>query len=173
MEWYYTTGDGQQVGPVVESEIQNMFSQGIIKPSDMVWQEGMAEWTPISQVPQLSGYAPSTSAPSATPVTPAQQPAVQQAPLPPPQETYGGGPAGEQPIPTYLSWSVVVLLLCFWPTAIPAIIAASNVNKAIERGDIAAAKAASAKAKKWCWISFGIGFVWITLAAIGAVAEAM
>ena len=173
MEWYYLTSDGQQEGPVVESEIQNMFSQGIIKPSDLVWQEGMAEWTPISQVPQLSGYAPPTSAPAATTVTPAQQPAVQPAPLPPTQGTFDGGPAGGQPIPTYLSTSIVVLICCFWPTAIPAIIAATNVNKALGRGDIEAAKAASAKAKMWCWISFGIGLGLGILIIIGNLAGEM
>ena len=170
MEWYYLTSDGQQEGPVPESEIQNMFSQGIIKPSDLVWQEGMAEWTPISQVPQLSGYAPPTSAPAATTVTPAQQPALQPAPLPPTQRTYGGGPAGEQPIPTYFLTSILAFILAFFPTAIPAIIAASNVDKAIGRGDIEAAKAASAKAKMWCWISFGIALLFWFLIFIANLA---
>ena len=169
MEWYYLTSDGQQAGPVPESEIQNMFKQGIIKPDVLVWQEGMAEWTSISQVPQLSGDAPSTRAITAAPVNPAQQTAVQPAPLPPTQGTYGGGPAVEQPIPTYFSTSILVLFL-FWPTAIPAIIAASNVKTAILRGDMDAAKAASAKAKMWCWISFGIGMGFAFIIIIGNLA---
>lgn len=173
LEWYYLTSDRQQAGPFAESEIQNMFKQGIIKPDVLVWQEGMAEWTSISQVPQLSGYAPSTSAPPAAPVTPAQQTVVQRAPLPPTQGAYGGGPAGGQPIPTYFSTSIVVLIFCFWPTAIPAIIAANNVSKAIGRGDIEAAKAASAKAKMWCWISFGIPMGFALIIIISNLAWAM
>ncbi len=86
------------------------------------------------------------------------------------QEWHGNGaqqgPPHMQPlrgpvprIPDYLGWSIAVLLLCFWPTAIAAIVNATRVNKRLALGDIAGAQEASRRAKMWCWISFGIAVI--------------
>ncbi|WP_372808874.1 CD225/dispanin family protein [Pontiella sp.] len=62
-------------------------------------------------------------------------------------------------IPNYLWQSIVVTILCCLPVGIPAIIFASKVNGLVIAGQIEEAKAASDKAKMWCWISFGLGIV--------------
>ena len=62
-------------------------------------------------------------------------------------------------VPNYLGWAIAVLVLCFWPTGIPAVVYASQVNNKLVRGDIAGAQDSSHKAKMWCWISFGIAIV--------------
>jgi uncharacterized RDD family membrane protein YckC len=49
MNWYYAK-DGQQVGPVGESEWTQLLSLGTITPSTLVWREGMANWQPFSEV---------------------------------------------------------------------------------------------------------------------------
>lgn len=72
---------------------------------------------------------------------------------------YGGYP---QRVPNYLVWALLSLLCC-WPLSIFAIVYAAQVNGKVSSGDIAGAIEASNKAKMWCWISFGVGFVVQTL----------
>jgi uncharacterized RDD family membrane protein YckC len=49
MNWYYAK-DGQQVGPVSESEWAQLLSLGTVTPGTLVWREGMANWQPLSEV---------------------------------------------------------------------------------------------------------------------------
>jgi hypothetical protein len=43
MTWYYALG-GQQLGPVAETELREMFRNGRINRDTLVWREGMADW---------------------------------------------------------------------------------------------------------------------------------
>jgi len=81
-------------------------------------------------------------------------------------DRYGAGDRyGTVPhIPSYLGWAIVVLIFCFWPTGIAAVVYASQVDNRLAMGDIAGARASSRKARMWCWITFGIG---IALYVIG------
>ncbi len=45
--WYYTT-DGQQLGPVSNTALREMAARGQLKPTDLVWHEGMSQWLPAS-----------------------------------------------------------------------------------------------------------------------------
>jgi hypothetical protein len=51
-QWYYSQG-GQQLGPVSEAQLQQMKATGQVGPTDLVWSEGMIDWLPAGQVPQL------------------------------------------------------------------------------------------------------------------------
>jgi hypothetical protein len=87
---------------------------------------------------------------------------------------YGGGqPPYGTPIPNYLWQSIVVTILCFWPTGIPAIVNASRVQSRQAMGDIQGALDASKKAKTWTIVSLVVGLVviaiWIALLASGAM----
>jgi len=42
-EWYYTTNK-QQMGPVSWEELVDLARNGLIKASDKVWTDGMADW---------------------------------------------------------------------------------------------------------------------------------
>lgn len=42
-DWYYTTNK-QQMGPVSWDELKQLADRGLLKPHDMVWTDGMAEW---------------------------------------------------------------------------------------------------------------------------------
>lgn len=65
-------------------------------------------------------------------------------------------------IPSYMAWAIAVLILCFWPTGIVAVVYASRVIERLALGDIPGAQEASRKAKMWCWITFAIGIVaWV------------
>lgn len=90
-------------------------------------------------------------------------PEAAQSYTPPPASTsYAeASPVGEQ-IPNYLVQSIVVTLCCCFPLGAVAIIFAAQVNSKLAQGDIAGARDASAKAKMFCWIFFGLGVVtWI------------
>jgi len=44
IEWFYAKGD-KHSGPVNSVELKRLATAGEIKPDDLVWREGMAEWT--------------------------------------------------------------------------------------------------------------------------------
>ncbi len=88
-EWYYASG-GQQLGPVNTEELRAALRDGNVKPSDLVWKEGMPDWAPAATVSVLkSAQAPApqpkprpqatTSAPQriGSDPQPAPQPQVQ------------------------------------------------------------------------------------------------
>jgi hypothetical protein len=70
-----------------------------------------------------------------------------------------GAPPPVESIPNYLVQSILVTLCCCLPFGIVAIIFASQVNSKLAAGDVAGAREASANARKWCWIAFGVGIV--------------
>jgi hypothetical protein len=73
-------------------------------------------------------------------------------------------------IPNYLGWAIAVLILCFWPTGIAAVVYAVKVNNKLALGDIAAAQEASRKAKMWCWVSFIVAVAALVIGILVAVA---
>jgi hypothetical protein len=42
-EWYYTTNNEQR-GPVSWEKLEQLAASGRLKPSDMVWKDGMVDW---------------------------------------------------------------------------------------------------------------------------------
>ncbi|GAB6195492.1 CD225/dispanin family protein [Lysobacter xanthus] len=108
-------------------------------------------------------------------------PPIQPPPAPMPPQ------AGGAPIPNYMVWSIIAtilgLCLCCFVGAIPGIVAivfASKVNGALDRGDFAEAKRASDTAKLWCWITTGLIIVgllmniaWIATGGMAQYAEMM
>jgi len=110
---------------------------------------------------------------------PSAPPSSHTPPRPPGGGSYGAPPAGE-PIPNYLVQSIIVTLCCCLPLGVVAIIFAAQVNSKLAAGDLAGARDASAKAKMFCWIAFGIGIVacviWMAtggLAVLQAYRESM
>lgn len=49
MEWYYAL-NGQQTGPVDETEFNRLINTGIIQSTTLVWHAGLAEWQPLAKV---------------------------------------------------------------------------------------------------------------------------
>lgn len=100
----------------------------------------------------------STTPHSYTPPPPPSSQSSYTPPRPP-----GGGSFGAPPpagsIPNYLVQSIIVTLCCCLPLGVVAIIFAMQVNSKLAVGDIAGAREASAKAKMFCWIAFGLGLV--------------
>lgn len=68
-EWYYAQQE-QQLGPVPLSQLQRMIADGTLNPAtDLVWQQGMADWLPAAQVPAVMSKAPLADESSSTDLT--------------------------------------------------------------------------------------------------------
>jgi uncharacterized protein (TIGR00266 family) len=71
IEWFYAQ-NGQQYGPVTTQELQAMAADGRLSPTDPVWKEGLADWTPAARVQGLF-QKKGTQALSAAPPPPVQR----------------------------------------------------------------------------------------------------
>lgn len=47
MQWYYVD-NGQQAGPVEETEFPNLIQQGRLRADTLIWRDGMANWEPFN-----------------------------------------------------------------------------------------------------------------------------
>lgn len=159
MSWYYSK-NGTQLGPVAEEELSAKMQSGEVGASDLIWQEGMSDWKPASQVPTFQGRV-SLSAP------PFPQGNVQMA-QPPVMS-----PGQYQKIPNYLWQSIVATIMCCLPFGVVGIVYAAKVDGLVAQGDIPGAQAAAKSAKMWTNISV-ISWVAVAILAIlaGAISEA-
>ena len=51
---WHVVVDGEQVGPLTESEIKDRLRQGKVNSDTLVWKEGFGDWTQFSAVPELT-----------------------------------------------------------------------------------------------------------------------
>jgi len=58
MKWYYAAA-GNQVGPIDETELNRLVTQGTVRADTLVWHEGLASWQPLGVV---RGMAPAMAA---------------------------------------------------------------------------------------------------------------
>ena len=66
---------------------------------------------------------------------------------------------GKPEVPNYLTASILCMLFCCLPGGIRALVYAVEVNSKWSAGDFRGARIASKCARKWCWISFGVGLL--------------
>lgn len=162
-EWYYARNNQQQ-GPVAVQLLQDMARSGQLQPTDLVWQQGMPNWIPASQVPQLFAAQPAPA--YAAPIQHEQYGGY----YPPQPQRY----AMETPS-TYLAQAILVTVFCCQPLGIVAIVYAAQVNSKLTAGDYVGAADSSAKARIWCWVAFGAPLVaaagFFLLAMLGAAME--
>lgn len=71
------------------------------------------------------------------------------------------GPPTPVNIPNYLVQSILVTVFCCIPFGIAAIIYSAQVNSKAIAGDITGAMESAQKAKKWGWIAFACGAVYV------------
>jgi hypothetical protein len=128
--------DQKEYGPVSADELRSWIREGRVNAQTLLQAEGQTDWRPLSSYPEFANVA--------APV-PSGAPMMQGAP-------------GEK-IPNYLVQAILVTLCCCLPGGIAAIVYAAQVNTKQAAGDINGALIASQNAKKWCWISFGVGIV--------------
>lgn len=85
---------------------------------------------------------------------------------PPPPSYQGGYGTAPVNVPNYLVQSILVTLCCCLPLGIVAIVFAAQVNGKLAAGDVAGAMKASANARLWCWLAFGIGLAIIIISGV-------
>jgi TM2 domain-containing membrane protein YozV len=53
-EWYYSA-DGDRQGPITAAELKKLAEAGTLKATDLVWKDGMADWTQAKTIKGLFG----------------------------------------------------------------------------------------------------------------------
>lgn len=181
---YWIIVDKRHAGPYTAEQLVNAG----LRDDTLVWCEGLAEWTPATQIAELAAMMrmrDNTAAedrPAETEATePAEQPQAETqpathtaAPEPPrqPQPEYRQqayeprqqAPAAyvtpDEPCPpAYIAWSVIATLMCCTIVGIPAIIFSSMTKSAWYRGDIAKAKRYSELAQWFIILAITLGVV--------------
>ncbi len=51
-EWYYSEGD-ERKGPVPKETLVDLIREGTVKPSELVWTEGMSDWQPVNTIAEF------------------------------------------------------------------------------------------------------------------------
>jgi len=59
MKQWYLYSEGQQRGPVSDTEMRTLMAQGRVEPTDLVWAEGMPDWVPVQNSELMGGAASS------------------------------------------------------------------------------------------------------------------
>jgi Zn-dependent protease len=54
----YITRNGKQLGPYTVTEAQNLVLSGDLIDTDLAWQEGLANWIPLNQIPGFKFVPP-------------------------------------------------------------------------------------------------------------------
>jgi hypothetical protein len=67
MSSYWLARNGQKYGPYPLEQLQQMAATGQVASSDSVWQEGMPNWVPLTQVVSVPAAANISQTPSFTP----------------------------------------------------------------------------------------------------------
>jgi hypothetical protein len=52
-KWYYIDADGEEIGPVSNSQLKQLAETAVLKRQTLVWSEGMSEW---AQAGRFSGF---------------------------------------------------------------------------------------------------------------------
>src|SRR5919109_1039614 len=68
-QWFMAIG-GHQVGPVSQDDVITNLRNGTIDGNTLVFAEGLKNWTPLKDVPQLASYLPGNSAAKAAATPP-------------------------------------------------------------------------------------------------------
>ncbi len=96
MNWFYAKNGAQQ-GPLPTEELKTRIAMGEVSPTDLAWCEGMADWTPVGEIPQLKIEAPvREDAPPPVAAAPSPyQPPVSPAASPSPAQMIPGQPPSQ------------------------------------------------------------------------------
>lgn len=154
---YWIILNGVKLGPLPYDDIVRLAS----RPDVPVWREGLDNWYSVSTLPEFSALftAPHYAMPS-VPESPVTAYGAMGSMDPSYQRPYVTNEKQPMP-PTYLAWSIVVMLLCCLIPGIVALIYSTKVSSAFSSGDYEGARSASNTAAMWVIISVVCGLVWI------------
>lgn len=154
-EYYYSDGI-EKHGPFTLKELQNHK----IESDTLIWTEGMEDWKPAKDLPQISLLFDLSVSPP---------PAI----IPPPSRSnldfLDDDFDDDRPMPkTYLVEAILATFFCCLPFGVAAIVNAAKVETAYHNEGYRAAKRASENAWKWTKVSFWvqIGFLGLYLMVV-------
>ena len=158
-QYYYLTPQNEQKGPVDGSQL----SAYGVNANTMVWTQGMPQWVPAGQVPELNTFF------AAVPLSPSPAYAPQQAPQQAPQSVVyvqtGSAGTSQPSMPkpgNNMVLAVLVTVLCCLPLGVVSIIYASKVDNLYYAGDYAGALSAAKTARTWAIVG-AVGSIIISL----------
>ncbi|MCY2987524.1 MAG: GYF domain-containing protein [Planctomycetota bacterium] len=93
-EWYYAHG-GVQKGPVTESQLKALIPLGQLLPNDLVWHDGMGEWTKAGMIKELFPVKSALPPPPPPPASKPSQPSTPVTPTAAPQQPTQTTPPAE------------------------------------------------------------------------------
>lgn len=171
---YYMAKNGQQLGPMEESELQ----LNGLTPDTLVWHEGMAQWQPAAQLPELAhllqSEPPRMAFGEAQPPQPPTPNAWQQPPLQgQPQYSRQQQSAGNFSTAPAIVLIVLSVLCCIWIPMVFGILSlssASSANSLWAAGNFSAARAKADEARKWNTIGYIVFAVLFVLSVIVGLA---
>ena len=131
--YYYLDQRNCQAGPLHPSE----FQKHGINESTLVWRHGMTNWTPAGQIAELIPYLGQVV-----------QSGSQQAPI-----------NTQQRPDNFMVWAILSTIFCCLPTGIAAIFNANAVDTLWYEGKPQESIETMKCARKWTFISIGIGLV--------------
>lgn len=161
--WVYL--NGIQQGPYSLEEL----TQLNLAPSTPVWYEGLPQWMPACEAPvtaSIFGAELSEQQPDAKPESAQETESHQEASYHQPAVAQTVAARGDQPAapPTFIGWSVFVLICCFPIGGVLGIIFSIISGNAYRAGDYVKAARMSESAE-WCIIiSIVLGLVMMPLA---------
>lgn len=113
MNWFYAKNGAQQ-GPLSTDELKSRIAMGEVGQDDLAWSEGMSDWTPVGQIPELKIQAPVREETPAPPVaaTTSYAPSPYQSPTSPAAAPVAVAP-GQAPAQGLAIGSMVCGILAF------------------------------------------------------------
>lgn len=160
---------GAQQGPYSLEQLRSL----PVTPSTPVWYDGLEDWSTAGEAPETAVLFVSAAAPPPPPVLSPIQPMGQMsAPPEPPVVCMVAAemqPRQEpEPVkpPTYVVWSVVLMLICCSPVALLALIAGIVSGSRWKAGDVAGARRMSSVAEWLIIFTIVLGFMTLPLGLI-------
>ncbi len=153
--YFYLNEKNEQKGPVSPEEL---ISNGVTR-NTLVWKNGMAQWTPAGEVPEISklftNEAPVPPTPPSFSTTPPQPPVNNQKPE------------------NWLIWAILSTILCCLPLGIVSIIYATKVDNLWNSGQHEEAVKASNMARLFFFLALGGGVLAVIIGFISGFASIM
>ena len=149
--WIHT--GGVQNGPYTKEQIAAMH----LPPATPVWYEGLPQWIPACQAPELADIFGAGAQPAAEEVAThtvrAAEPAVATVVVEQAAEALPPRPS------TFLAWSIILTLCCCTPFSLAAIITGALTTQRYNRGDYEGAQRMSGVTEWLVIISITLGIV--------------
>ena len=151
--------NGVQQGPYTTEQIAAMH----LPPATPVWYEGMPQWMPACQAPELSDLFGDHIGGEEATVIVREVEAEAAGPATHTVETAAVAVEQPQRPPTFLAWSIILTLCCCTPFSLAAVVCGALSNARYNRGDYEGARRMSVATEWLVIISITLGIVGLPL----------